>query len=178
MGKLGLSLIVSEQIIENPLVLSGLRKQDMHFLDFSGFESLLPLQLSALGFQVCALDQRPHPFVHPNLTVSITDLFEPDFNFETQFDVIIAILTIEHLGIGAYGDNLADEDANARGVELLWSWLKACGRPVASVPKGRRAVFGTFRVYVSLAIERVFPRLDANSTLHERRKGRDMARSW
>src|SRR5688500_12007446 len=45
----GAQVIVSEQVVENSLVLTNLRAEDKTVLDFGGFESLLPLHLSAIG---------------------------------------------------------------------------------------------------------------------------------
>ena len=45
----GWQVIVSEQVVEGPLVLRHIRETDRRILDFGGYESVLPLQLSALG---------------------------------------------------------------------------------------------------------------------------------
>src|SRR5688572_23331246 len=56
----GYELVVSEQIVEMPMVLRHLEERHRTVLDFGGYESALPLQLSALGFHVTVLDQRPY----------------------------------------------------------------------------------------------------------------------
>ena len=155
--RLGISVIVSERTIENALVLRSLRDVDATLLDFGGFESLLPLQLAALGLNVTVLDQRRYPFGHPNLTVRCGDLLDPGLSFGTGFDTVISISTIEHLGLGAYGEAQKGRDADARGVQVLWEWVRHGGRLLASVPIGKRAVFDDFRVYDDQDLARVFP---------------------
>jgi hypothetical protein len=139
-------LVVSEQIIENPLVFRNLRENDRTILDFGGFESIMPLQLSALGYKVTVLDQRRYPFCHPNLNVYGLDLFSDSFKIKEKFDVIISISTIEHLGIAAYGDSKV-ENADKRGVEILLSMLEEGGRLMASVPVGKPSIQRGYRVY-------------------------------
>lgn len=150
-------LVVSEQIIENPLVVKSLRESDRAILDFGGYESLLALQLSALGYKVTVLDQRYYPFCHNNLRVWICDIFSDKLNVEENFDVIISISTIEHLGLSAYGDSHHDEDADKRGVEILWNMLNLGGRLMVSVPVGKFSIQRGYRVYDETRLKKVFP---------------------
>ncbi len=156
----GFKVIVSEQIIEYPLVSKNLREKDRTILDFGAFESILPLQLSALGYKVCVLDQRQYPFNHPNLKVLCSDLFSDGLKITEKFDVVISISTIEHLGLGCYGD-LAVEDADARGVEILWGLVKKGGRLMASVPAGKPAIQRGYRVYNEKRLKEVFPNISS-----------------
>ena len=66
--KAGWQAVVSEQIVEAGLMLRHIRPEERRVLDFGGYESLLPLTLSALGHEVTVLDQRPYPFKAPRLT--------------------------------------------------------------------------------------------------------------
>jgi len=150
-------LVVSERVIENPLVLRNLREDDRELIDFGAFESTLPLTLTALGYQVTVLDQRRYPFSHPNLEVLCGDIFDDDLGTTKKFDVVISISTIEHLGLGGYGDSIIFESADSQGVSILWSLLKPGGRLMASVPAGKLADYGDFRVYDNERLSRVFP---------------------
>jgi hypothetical protein len=156
----GWHAIISEQIVEGPLVLQHLRAEDRNVLDFGGYESVLPLQLASLGYQVTVLDQRRYPFVHPNLTVRAADLYQPDVRFDRLFDVIVSVSTIEHLGLGRYGD-VTQADGDRAGVERLWSFLRSGGRLLASVPAGRPIVQRGYRVYDEAGIRSVFPQIGA-----------------
>jgi len=152
----GFKLVVSEQVIENALVLRNLRDNDETILDFGGFESALPLQLSAVGYRVTVWDQRPYPFSHPNLSVLCQDLFAASLEIDKTFDVIIAISTIEHLGLGAYGDKVVD-DGDRQGVEILWNLLGGRGRMMVSVPAGKPSIQRGYRVYDESKLVRIFP---------------------
>lgn len=150
------SVVVSEQIVETPLVYRYLRESDRTVLDFGGYESLMPLQLSALGHQVTVLDQRRYPFTHENLSVYKRDLFDSVTDFKEAFDVVVSISTIEHLGLGSYRDQ-QDGQGDARGVDALWQMVRPGGRLLASVPAGRPALHGGYRVYDEGRVRALFP---------------------
>lgn len=150
------SVVVSEQIVETPLVYRYLRESDRTVLDFGGYESLLPLQLSALGHQVSVLDQRKYPFTHENLFVYQRDLFDSVPDFKESFDVVVSISTIEHLGLGSYRDQ-QDRQGDARGIDALWQMVKPGGRLLASLPAGRPALHQGYRVYDEARVRALFP---------------------
>lgn len=154
----GGKFVVSEQIIENPLILRNLREKDKTILDFGGFESVLPLQLTALGYKVTVLDQRPYPFSHPNLTVLCADILLSNMpDITEKFDVVVSISTIEHLGLAHYGDsNSKIEDVDRKAVKVLWNWIKPGGRLMASVPAGKPTIQRGYRVYDEKRIKEVF----------------------
>jgi len=154
----GWRAVVSEQVVEGPLVLQHLRPADVRVLDFGGYESLLPLQLASLGHEVTVLDQRRYPLTHPNLAVRTADLYDPQLRFDKPFDTIISVSTIEHLGLGRYGD-VTWEDGDRAGVERLWSFLRPGGRLLASVPVGIPTVQRGYRVYDEARLYNVFPRI-------------------
>jgi len=154
----GWEAVVSEQVVEGPLVLQHLRATDRQVLDFGGYESVLPLQLASLGHEVTVLDQRRYPLTHPNLTVRAADLYDPGLRFDEPFDSIISVSTIEHLGLGRYGD-VTQEDGDRAGVDRLWSFLRPGGRLLASVPAGKPAVQRGYRVYNEARLYDVFPRI-------------------
>lgn len=165
-------VVVSEQVVEVPLVLRHLRPQDTRVLDFGGFESLLPLSLAALGHHVTVLDQRPYPFSHPNLRAACRDIFGELEGVQRDFDAVVSISTIEHLGLGGYGD-VRRENGDRLGVERLWSLVRPGGRLLATVPAGAAAVHGGYRVYDRARLHRTFPHL--STALWFRKDGRDGA---
>jgi len=152
-------LVISEQIIENPLVFRSLLERDKNILDFGAFESILPLQLSALGYKVTVLDQRKYPFTHPNLTVLGNDIFSDSLKINKKFDLIISISTIEHMGFGRYGDGIV-EDADKRAASILWNLVENNGRLIVSVPAGKPTIQRGYRVYNKKRIYEVFPNVD------------------
>lgn len=162
-------VVVSEQVVEVPLVLRHLRPQDTRVLDFGGFESLLPLSLAALGHHVTVLDQRPYPFAHANLRAECRDIFGDLDGMGEGYDAVVSISTIEHLGLGGYGD-ARREDGDREGVERLWTLVRPGGRLLATVPAGQAAVHIGYRVYDQQRLKRTFPHL--TSALWFRKDGR------
>jgi hypothetical protein len=154
------------------LVLRHLRPQDTRVLDFGGFESLLPLSLAALGHHVTVLDQRPYPFAHPNLQTVCRDIFGELDGVPAGFDAVVSISTIEHLGLGGYGDERRD-DGDRLGVERLWSLIRPGGRLLATVPAGAPAVHNGYRVYDRKRLHRTFPHLSTAQWF--RKEGREGA---
>lgn len=162
-------IVISEQIVENAMVLSHIPPGTRTVLDFGGVESLLPMTLAALGYTVTVWDQRPYAFAHPLLRAMRRDIFAGAPGLEA-FDLVVSVSTIEHLGFGSYGDMPA-EDADAKGVAALWSLVRPGGRMIVTVPAGCAAVHPGFRVYDRERIGRVFP---APRAVHYFRKsGRD-----
>ncbi|HJR58778.1 MAG TPA: DUF268 domain-containing protein [Vicinamibacterales bacterium] len=149
-------LVVSEQIVENAWVFSQLRGEDRRILDFGGVESILPLQLSALGRDVWVLDVRRYPFSHPKLHPVQADILAASLPFSEPFDAVVSISTIEHVGLSRYGD-AADSGGDRLAVAALWKVLRPGGQLLATVPAGRAAVQRGYRVYDEARIRAVFP---------------------
>lgn len=149
-------LVVSEQVVENTLLLRNLRDTDVSILDFGGVESNMPLQLTAMGHKVTVWDQRDYPFQHPNLKVIHADILADNPGIRETFDVVMSISTIEHVGLGAYGD-IAAKDADRKAVSVLWSLVKEGGRLIVTVPAGKPAIQRGYQVYDAARIKEVFP---------------------
>jgi len=76
----------------------------------------LSIELACLGFKVYGLDVSNYKLTRPNFTFVKEDIRSTSFpnNF---FDIVIAISTIEHIGLGYYGDKLdrhGDKKSNQR----------------------------------------------------------------
>src|SRR5207248_5226784 len=91
-------------------------------LDVGAAESLVALSLAMLGYEVTALDLRPYSFEHPRLC-SVNAAVEEWKHENESFDAVVCLSTIEHVGLGAYGedakDGRADLDAMKRMRELV-----------------------------------------------------------
>ncbi len=101
-------------VLENILTLLA---KGSKVLDIGSAESEFPLYLMAMGFDVTAFDQREYPFLKSvqGDAHSLSSLF-PDHSFHA----LTVISTIEHIGIGAYGD----PKSNAGFMDLLLEWKK------------------------------------------------------
>jgi SAM-dependent methyltransferase len=145
---------VSERIVEVPYVyraLAGLER-GAGLIDVGGAESTLGLSLASLGYRVTTVDLRPYPLDHPGLT-AIAAPFESLDPPREPFDAAICLSSIEHFGVGAYGEAGGAGDADRRALDQLRTWLRPGGLLVLTVPFGTRAVTATERVYDREALD-------------------------
>jgi 2-polyprenyl-3-methyl-5-hydroxy-6-metoxy-1,4-benzoquinol methylase len=139
---------VNERIVELPFAFGALArlKPSSRILDIGSAESTFSLSAASLGYRVTALDLRPMPYEHPNLE-SVVGRFEDWDARERRFDAIFMISTVEHIGLGAYGDDPDAEDADRRALARTKELLTDDGLLVLTTPFGRRQVDEFQRVY-------------------------------
>ncbi len=120
--------------------------RDKNILDVGSSGSVLPTILAALGNRVVCIDVREWPVTWPNLEFVKCDLAEVDFAIES-FDVITLVSTIEHVGLGTYGDK-EDVDGDIKGVAMLRKYLRPKGMMILTVPFGKPSILFPFhRIY-------------------------------
>jgi SAM-dependent methyltransferase len=134
---------VNERIIEYPQILRWIRPHGT-VLDVGCVSSRLPIQLASLGYDVHGVDTRSYPYTHPNFHFHRADIFE--WVPQQPFDVVLLVSTLEHLGLGEYGD-LALPEADREAVERVADWLSPKGQLLVSVPFGKAAVTKKHRIY-------------------------------
>lgn len=79
-------------------------------MDIGSSSSLLPLRMARLGYEVIAVDIRPYPFHHRNLKFICANVTDPSFGLDlSPIDIVTCISTLEHIGLGHYGDKMAQE---------------------------------------------------------------------
>jgi SAM-dependent methyltransferase len=122
-------------------------------LDIGCMTSRLPIQLASLGYEVYGIDIRMYPFSHPNFHFQKGDVLS--WTPERKFDIILLISTVEHFGLGAYGDPVM-ADADKVAVDRISGWLEKDGQFIVSVPFGRPAVTSKQRVYDMERLKHVF----------------------
>jgi len=135
----------SERIVEIPLVLSNIPHKKSRILDIGCRYSLLPIQLASLGHEIYGIDIYNYGRKHPNLHFFRNDFLESPFrgNF---FDVVISLSTIEHIGLGFYGEK-RDLHGDKRAVEEVKRVLKPKGIFLLTAPFGRPTDSTWYRVY-------------------------------
>ncbi len=139
---------VNERIVEIPFVLRALGRVPLgaRILDFGSSENALALSLATLGYEVTALDLRHYPFAHPSLTAAASPLERwPDP--EEPFDAVLCVSTVEHVGLGWYGEGRAASGADRQAMERLRGLLVAGGLCVLTVPYGSWSVDEVQRRY-------------------------------
>jgi Caenorhabditis protein of unknown function, DUF268 len=139
---------VNERIVEVPWAFSALARLDggARILEIGSAESTFALSVASLGHRVTALDLHPLPYSHPNLE-SIVARFEDWEAPSEPFDAVFLISTIEHFGLGAYGEHAAGNDADRKTIERVGTLLGAEGFLVLTTPYGSPQLNDLERVY-------------------------------
>lgn len=147
------ALQVTERIVEVPFAMAALGrlKPGAAILDIGSAESTFPLSAASLGFHVTAIDPRPLPYSHPNLE-SHAVLLEAWDAPAGSFDAAFLISTIEHVGLGAYGErpyggSEHGAGADAAFLERVRRLLSPDALVVLTVPYGTRAITELERIY-------------------------------
>lgn len=162
---------VNERIVEMPFAMGALGRvaPPARVLDIGSAESTFPLSAASLGYDTTAIDLRPLPYSHPRLT-TFAGRFEDWSAPEQPFDAAFLISTIEHVGLGAYGETAygdaePGEGADRELVERIGSLLAPGGLLVLTTPFGPRSVSDFERIYDLAALDRLL----ADWTIEERR---------
>jgi SAM-dependent methyltransferase len=144
---------VSERIVEVPFAMAALSRLEpgARILDVGSAESTFPLSAAALGYQVIAIDPRPLAYSHPNLESHATLLEEWDMPSE-PFAAAFLISTIEHVGLGAYGERAYGNPEHGAGadvalLERVRELLAPEGLMILTTPYGAREVTDLERIY-------------------------------
>jgi 2-polyprenyl-3-methyl-5-hydroxy-6-metoxy-1,4-benzoquinol methylase len=141
-----MTLHVSERIVEIPFVFANLHApKGSTVIDLGCTESSLSLELANRGYKVLASDLRPYPFTHPNLT-HLTGDFASAQVAENSVDAVIAVSTLEHVGLNAYrnGCEMTTDHSVVRKVRAV---LKPGGQFVVTVPFGIKGQTEWYRIY-------------------------------
>jgi SAM-dependent methyltransferase len=140
--------ILSSRIIEYPWVLSNFPfSTTSKVLDVGSSGSQLPIMFVGLGQIVWTIDVRKFEYkgVITNLTSIQCDARKTDFE-DDFFDVVTAVSTIEHIGLGRYGDT-KDNKGDKKTLEEILRITKPNGILLMSVPFGIQCNTHSYRVY-------------------------------
>lgn len=141
--------IVSERLIEYPLIFNHLAPRSGRILDVGCRYSHLVLQLASLGYQVTGLDLEPYPYSHSHLTFVTGDIRRTSLP-SSCFAAVTAVSTIEHIGLGFYEKNQSlDPDGDRQAVVEIQRLLQPQGQFLMTVPVGRPQLTPSYRVYGS-----------------------------
>jgi len=122
--------------------------EDKAILDVGSSGSVLPTILAALGNHVVCADVREWHVEWPNLKFVKGDVIKSGdlIPFES-FDVVTCISTIEHFGLGRYGD-AEDVNGDIKGLAKIRRYLKPDGLMILTAPYGVGAIaFPAHRIY-------------------------------
>jgi 2-polyprenyl-3-methyl-5-hydroxy-6-metoxy-1,4-benzoquinol methylase len=139
---------VNERIVEMPYAFGALarRQPPARILEIGSAESTFSLSAATLGYQVTAIDLHPLPYAHPNLE-SVAARFEDWTAGSDRFDAAFLISTIEHFGLGAYGESATDGEADRQAIQRVRELLADDGFIVLTTPYGRAHIDTLERTY-------------------------------
>jgi len=80
-------------------------------------------------------------------------------NFEDEiFDVIVAVSSIEHAGLGAYGESKF-EKGDYKIISEFYRILKKKGKLIMTVPFGIKGETSTYRVYDCSSLRNILKKI-------------------
>lgn len=134
---------VNERLLEVPFVLQRI-PQGAKVLDIGSSSSALALQLACLGYQVTGIDVRPYNFQHKNLKFHQEDIANCSIPHNSH-DYAVLISTLEHMGLGSYGDST--EMTDKQFLDAVAVLIKPGGHILITFPFGQRFEGSWYRVY-------------------------------
>ncbi|MFN8525604.1 MAG: DUF268 domain-containing protein [Chloroflexota bacterium] len=139
---------MNERIVEVPYVTNriGTLPPGSKILDFGAAESTVALSLASLGYNVTALDLHPYPVQHSRITSVACPAQEWEGPHQ-PLDAVISLSTLEHVGLGAYGENPTTSSLDRLLIERFARWLKPGGILVLTAPFGEWAIDTFQRTY-------------------------------
>lgn len=113
------------RIMEHPFVFKNvLNLKRGRMLDVGCAESFLITELATVGFEVHGIDVRLYPVKYPDVFFIEADMCKAPYK-DNCFDVVVAVSTIEHIGITTnYWGVSVNEKAHRQAVEEMIRVLK------------------------------------------------------
>ena len=155
---------VTERIVEVPFAMAALSRLERgaRILDVGSAESTFPLSVASLGYQVTAIDPRPLAYSHPNLEshASLLEDWDPPSD---PFAAAFLISTIEHVGLGAYGDRSYGNPEHGAGADVglldrVRELLSPEGLMILTAPYGTRDLTELERIYDEESLSKLLAR--------------------
>ncbi len=146
-------LVTTERVIEYPFIFQHLGKPAGLVLDIGCCHSRLPIALASRGYPVIGFDMHPYPFPHPKLRAVQGDILSTPFLNES-FHTILAISTLEHIGIQHYG-GVEEGSGDVKAVEEIARLLQPGGMALITVPYGKVLTNDWMRVYDSERLKKL-----------------------
>jgi len=170
LGKPFMTVHVSERIVEIPFVFANLRvPKGSTIVDLGCAESKLSLELANRGFKVLASDLRPYRFEHPNLK-TLTGDFAAAHVEEASVDAVVAVSTLEHIGLTCY-ERCSEMSSDHAVVQKVRSVLKPGGQFLLTVPYGVKNRTDWYRVYDQPTLETLLADFEIEKAEYYHRTG-------
>ena len=149
-------LRVSERMVEYPFVAKNLGKKDGNILDIGCVGSWFPVVIAGLGYSVCGVDIRKYSGSADNFKFLISDARALPFP-DNFFDRVMAVSTIEHIGLGGRYGSDDDKGGDKKSVREITRVLKPEGKMIITVPYGIAKIIEPFeRIYGEKELDYLF----------------------
>jgi hypothetical protein len=161
---------VNERIVEVPYAFQALArvKRDATVLDVGATESSLCLSLATLGYHVTAIDPRPNPLSHERLRTVVGNI--EDWDADASFDAVVCLSTIEHIGMGDYGQEASESRVDLEAMQRIRELTTPGGLLVLTTAVGKAGSDAPGRVYGRAGLDELLEGWDvADLTLVQRR---------
>jgi SAM-dependent methyltransferase len=149
---------IPDRMVEYPFVLRELNLENGRVLDVGSTSpyNIIPLVLADQGLEVWGIDVREFKISHPNFKFIKGDIRETDFP-DSYFDQIIAISTIEHIGLRGRYSSTMDLNGDRKAILEMMRILKRGGNILITVPFGRAKIVATsHRIYDGTRLRKLF----------------------
>ena len=153
-------IVINERVVDYSFVHQNINLDGKgRILDVGCHGSKLVIELASLGYETYGIDVIEYPLKHKNFTFIQGDIYKAPFP-DNFFDAVTAVSTIEHVGLGRYGDP-TDSDGDKKAVKEIKRILKPDGKAIITVPFGKRTIvyrkeIPLHRVYDSYALTALF----------------------
>lgn len=161
----------SERVVEIPLVFQNIPTEKKKILDVGCRYSMLSIQLASLGHEMHGIDINDYKHKHPNFIFHKADILNSNLP-KNYFDVVIALSTIEHIGLGRYGDR-EDIQGDINAVKQILGIIKSGGQLLITLPFGKAIKTNWFRVYNMKKISELLAGFKINSKYFFKEKNRN-----
>ena len=137
----------SSRNIEYAWVYRNIPHKINRILDVGSVGSSLPITLGQMGYDVWCIDIRKYEYADllPNVRSILADIRKTNFR-DNFFDVVTIVSTIEHIGLGRYGDSL-NINGDKHAMSEVRRILQTGGYILVTLPVGKRMIYSSHRVY-------------------------------
>jgi len=131
-------------------------KNQTRMLDVGSVGSHLPITLGQMGYKVWCIDVRKYEYTEllSNVRCIVGDIRKT--NFDTGFfDIVTVVSTIEHIGLGRYGDSV-DMNGDKLAMREIRRILSTDGCSLITLPFGKKMTYASHRVYDKESLRALF----------------------
>jgi SAM-dependent methyltransferase len=138
---------INERVAEVPYAFRSLSRVPPggKILDVGATESTVCLSLATLGYEVTAIDPRPNPLSHERLRTVVGRI--EDWEPNVEFDAVLCLSTIEHLGSGEYEQPETEKRVDLEAMKRIHALTKTGGLLVLTTAVGAKSSSEPSRVY-------------------------------